>query len=54
MVTVETREDRLKAYFGGDTNQIADGSEVWGEGKKSRGGIPGFVLSNREDGGGIS
>lgn len=53
MAAVKNREDRFKAYFGGKTNQIADGSDVWDEGKKSQRGIPGFVLTNREDGGGF-
>lgn len=54
MLAVENREDRFKAYFGRETNPTADGSDVWGEGKESQGGVPAFVLSNREDGGGIS
>lgn len=51
---VEKREDRFKAYLGSETNQTAVGSDVWGEGKKSQGGIPRSVLSTQEDGGGIS
>lgn len=48
------KTDRVKAYFGGETNQIADGSDVRDEAKRSLGGIPGFAPSNREDGGSIS
>lgn len=36
MVAVENREDRFKAYFGGETNQSADGSDVWGEAKSRK------------------
>lgn len=50
-VAVENTENRFKAYFEGETNQIADGSDVRGEGKKSQGGIPGSALSSQEAGG---
>ena len=38
-MAVEKREDRFKAYFGGGTNQFADGPDVWGEAKKSQGRV---------------
>lgn len=50
---MENREDRFKAHFGGETKQTAEGSGVPGEERKSQGGIPGSVLSNPEDGGGV-
>ena len=53
-MAVEKREDRFKAYFGGGTNQFADGPDVWGEAKKSQGRVLGVVLSNQEDESGTS
>ena len=44
-MAVENREDRFKAYFGGGTNQFADGPDVWGEAKKSQGRVLGVVES---------
>lgn len=44
-MAVENREDRFKAYFGGGTNQFADGPDVWGEARKSQGRVLGVVES---------
>lgn len=41
-MNVKNREDRYKTYFGGETHQTADGSDVWGKEKESLGGNPRF------------